>query len=57
MFMDVETEDGSGVYNLRVIENLQKPPQAERAEDEIAKQTPWSHSCRDAGSRRQLQGQ
>jgi len=55
--MDVETEDGSGVYNLRVIDNLQKPPQAERAEDEIAKQTPWSHGCRDAGSRRQLQGQ
>ena len=57
MFMDVEAEDSSGVYNLRVFENLQKPPQAERAEDETAKQTPQSHGCRDAACGRQLQGQ
>ena len=55
--MDVEAEDGSSVYNLRDAENLQKPPQAEGAEDETAKQTPWSHGCRDTASRRQLRQQ
>ena len=57
MFMDVEAEDGSSVYNLRDAENLQKPLQAEGAEDETAKQTPWSHGCRDTASRRQLRQQ
>ncbi|CAI9156610.1 unnamed protein product [Rangifer tarandus platyrhynchus] len=55
-FMGIGAEDGSGVSDLRAVENLQKPPQAGRAEDETAEQASRSRGCSNAGSGRRLQG-